>query len=192
MDDPLYQLIVPDSSVRLDVLNIFFEHYLEMMYPYSDVWTTSERMEAVALVFHSERFDHTYKARFIYGLRIVQAIIKSRRVSRFIGWRGFLRGLNILHSMSSAWLERLGDRSYHHLDMLVVQARYRGQGYVTTTMDPLLKQCQSDGHMLTLETQNPDNLPIYERYGLRVVETLPLKSSPLQQYCMVYDPMQLI
>jgi len=187
-NDPLYQHILPDETTRLQVLNIFFHRYLEMLYPYSDVLTTSDQYEAVALVFRSEREVGTWFSKIKYRKQIVMAVLKSTPICRIIGVRGFIRGLRILNRMSSSWLSMLGDQEYLHLDMLVVQEQYRGQGYVSRMLKPLLAECNERQIPCTLETQTPSNLPIYERYQFRIVQVIPLQGSALEQYCMVYSP----
>jgi len=186
--DPLYQHILPDESTRLHVLKIFFHRYLAMLYPYSDVLTTSDHYEAVALVFRSEREVGTWFSKMKYRKQIMMAILKSTPICRVIGVRGFIRGLSILNRMSSSWLSMLGDQEYMHLDMLVVQERYRGQGYVSRIMKLLLAECDERNMKCTLETQTPSNLPIYERYRFRTLQVIPLQDSTLEQYCMVYSP----
>ncbi|WP_254848723.1 GNAT family N-acetyltransferase [Paenibacillus sp. FSL R10-2796] len=179
---------MPDESTRLRVLNIFFHRYIEMLYPYSDLLTTSTNFEAVALVFHSERQTGTVISNVRYMKQIVFAIIKSLPICRIIGVRGFIRGLSILRSMSSLWLSMFGDQKYKHLDMLAVQDQYRGQGYVSKIMTPLLAECRMSNTLCTLETQTPSNLPIYEHYQFRTVKVIPLPNSTLEQYCMAFTP----
>lgn len=187
-DDPLYQHILPDETTRLQVLNIFFHRYIEMLYPYSDLLTTSENYEAVALVFHSERQAETMRSKAKYMKQIAFAIIKSLPICRIIGVRGFIRGISILLSMSSSWLAMLGDQEYMHLDMLVVQEQYRGQGHVSKIINPLIAECRRKNIMCSLETQTLSNLPIYEHYQFHTVKVIPLPNSSLEQYCMVYRP----
>ncbi|MCM3340757.1 GNAT family N-acetyltransferase [Paenibacillus sp. MER TA 81-3] len=187
VEDPLYQHILPDRSTRLDVLRIFFCNYVTMLYPYSDVYSTSGNMEAVALVFRSDRTGLSIVSRFKDVSAMLLAIVKSIPICRYIGIRQFARGIAILHSMSSAWLSMLGNQEYIHLDMLVVQSKYRGQGFVSRIMKPLIEECNRRSIACTLETQNPDNILVYEHYGFSIVDVIPLPNSDLEQYCMVYS-----
>lgn len=184
----MYQHILPDETTRLRVLNIFFHRYIEMLYPYSDLLTTSTNYEAVALVFHSERQSGTLISNVNYMKQIGLAVLKCLPICRIIGVRGFIRGLATLNSMSSLWLSMFGDQKYMHLDMLVVQERYRGQGYVSKIMMPLLAECREKNALCTLETQTPSNLPIYEHFQFRTVKVIPLPNSTLEQYCMACTP----
>ncbi|GGH23151.1 GNAT family N-acetyltransferase [Paenibacillus segetis] len=187
-DDPLYRHILPDETTRSQVLNIFFHRYIDMLYPYCDLLTTSDKYEALALVFHSEREPGTVRSKLKFMNRVVLAVLKSIPICRIIGVRGFIRGLSILNSMSSSWLSILGDQQYIHLDMLVVQEPYRGQGYVSKIIKPLLDECQMKNIACTLETQTESNLPIYEHYQYHIVKIIPLPNSTIEQYCMVYTP----
>ncbi|WP_256990050.1 GNAT family N-acetyltransferase [Paenibacillus nitricinens] len=139
-------------------------------------------------MFHSERQSGTLISNVNYMKQIGLAILKCLPICRIIGVRGFIRGLTTLRSMSSLWLSMFGDQKYMHLDMLVVQERYRGQGYVSKIMMALLAECRKKNALCTLETQTPSNLPIYEHYQFRTVKVIPLPNSTLEQYCMVCTP----
>lgn len=185
-DDPLYRYILPNEKTRLQVLNIFFKHYIEMLYPYSDLVTTSDRYEAVALIFHSELEPKTWRSKVSYWREIARAIGKSLPICRYIGLRGFVRGITILRQMDSSWLSMLGGHKYLHLDMLAVQEQYQGQGYVSQIVRPLLEKCQEEKTICSLETQTESNLPMYKHYNYHIVKTIPLPGSSLQQYCLLH------
>lgn len=187
-EDGLYVHLLPDPSTRVELLKLFFRNYIELQYDYGGLYATSEKMEAVALIFRSERMGASWASRMSYTWGIARAIAKSLRLCRYISPADFLRGLLGLRSMSSAWLDSLGDQPYLHLDMLVVQQPYRGQGWVRKIMSPLLAECRERGIACTLETQNPRNVGLYEHYGFTVVDTIPLRNSDLKQYCMVCLP----
>ncbi|GAB6991174.1 GNAT family N-acetyltransferase [Paenibacillus pini] len=186
-EDPLYVHILPDEETRLSVLTIFFTNYLYMMYDSSDLLVTSERMEGIAVVFHPERMQ-TSLSRLKYSADIVQAIVRSVGISRYIGFKAFVRGVRTLNSMSSAWLANLEDKNYMHLDMLIVQQAYRGQGVVSHVMGELLSECRKQQKACTLETQSERNVSIYGHYGFQTVEVIPLQGSALKQYCMLCRP----
>lgn len=187
-EDGLYVHLLPDPSTRVEVLKMFFRNYIELLYDYGGVYATSEKMEAVALIFRSERMGASWASRASYAWGVARAVAKSLGMCRHISPARFLRGLSGLRSMSSAWLASLGDQPYLHLDMLVVQPQYRGQGWVRKTISPLLAECRERGFACTLETQNPRNVGLYEHYGFTVVDTIRLRNSDLKQYCMVYLP----
>lgn len=189
MDDPLYEHMLPERTTRLEVLIIFFRNYIAMLYEEADLYATSERLEAVALVFDSKRtgVSRISHARYLY--RIACAIIKSIPMCRYISFHQFIRGLSTLNSMSSAWISELKEQDYIHLDMLVVQPQFRGQGFVSQLMRPLLSECDARGIPCTLETHNPSNISLYGHYGFEVVDTIPMPGNSVsQQYCMVYRP----
>ncbi|CAH8244474.1 GNAT family N-acetyltransferase [Paenibacillus melissococcoides] len=187
-EDGLYVHLLPDPSTRVEVLKLFFRNYIELLYDYGGLYATSENMEAVALIFRSERMGASWASRVSYAWGVARAVAKSLGMCRCIGPAGFLRGLSGLRSMSSAWLASLGDQPYLHLDMLVVQPQYRGQGWVRKMMSPLLAECRERGIACTLETQNPRNVGLYEHYGFTVVDTIRLRNSDLRQYCMICLP----
>lgn len=65
---------------------------------------------------------------------------------------------------------------------------HQGKGIATK----LIKQGIADlvplGYKLGLETQNPDNVPFYEKLGFRTIKYDYWKGEKIHNYYMVYDP----
>ncbi|WP_340003985.1 GNAT family N-acetyltransferase [Paenibacillus sp. FSL K6-0276] len=168
-------------------MNIFFHRYIEMLFPYSDLLTTSTDYEAVALVFHSERQTGTLISNVNYMKQIGLAILKCLPICRIIGVRGFIRGLSILQyellMVIDVWRSEVYAFGYVCSARTLPWARY-----VSKIMMPLLAECREKNALCTLETQTPNNLPIYEHYQFRTVKVIPLPNSALEQYCMAFTP----
>jgi predicted N-acetyltransferase YhbS len=66
-----------------------------------------------------------------------------------------------------------------YLQLLVVDPSVQRLGIGALVQRPGLAKADEDGLACYLETQNPDNLPYYRRFGYEVVEELrPVKHGP--------------
>ncbi len=180
MEDPLYKHIFSDEETRLPSLCIFFENYLKLLYDYSDLYATSEKLEGIILVFYSVKC----KSHIKYLFNVHKAILKSLKMCTYISFKTFFNGIYVLNQMSSAWIDDVVPEIYIHLDLLIVQKQYRGQKFTSKMIRSVFEKQKNITY--TLETQNIDNVKIYKNYGFELVETIKLPNSELQQYCMVY------
>ena len=73
------------------------------------------------------------------------------------------------------------------IEPVFVGKEFQGKGIATT----LIKQGIADlvplGYNLGLETQNPDNLSLYENLGFRVISKQTLKKGSVSNYSMLYS-----
>ena len=68
------------------------------------------------------------------------------------------------------WVEsKLPDEPLWHLDSIGVEARARGRKIGSALIQVGLDEARADESGAWLETGNPRNLPLYERFGFRVV-----------------------
>jgi len=65
-----------------------------------------------------------------------------------------------------------------YLPLLGIDPKWQGRGLGTALLNPKLNECDTDGLPAYLETQKPENVPYYERFGFRVTEVIELPSTP--------------
>ena len=56
-----------------------------------------------------------------------------------------------------------------YLAMIGVDPARQGRGYGSAILKESLRRCDEDGVMAYLESSNPKNVPLYERYGFEVM-----------------------
>ena len=90
-------------------------------------------------------------------------------------------------------------KAYSHLDAKVfddntllispvfVDKKYQGQGIATKLIKQGIKELVPQGYKLGLETQNPDNVALYEKLGFKTVKYTYFKSEKIHNYYMVYS-----
>lgn len=81
-----------------------------------------------------------------------------------------------------AVLEKMG--SYHpaephwYLPMIGVDPAHQHKGYGSALMQHALIRCDRENKPAYLETSNPKNVPLYNRYGFELLDTFQIGSSP--------------
>jgi ribosomal protein S18 acetylase RimI-like enzyme len=60
-----------------------------------------------------------------------------------------------------------------HLAYLAVDPAHRGRGAARRLLDHVLERCDEDGVAAWLETTDPVNVPLYERFGFATVGSVP-------------------
>lgn len=63
------------------------------------------------------------------------------------------------------------DQPHYHLGMLGVRSAYTGQGLARRLLDALHERSRHDreSHGVTLNTEDPGNVPLYQHFGYRVI-----------------------
>ena len=154
------------------------------------------RPETISLVFGSligDAFRHGggWAARLdgeVVGVSIWlppgKSPVPTTRHLRF--WRNWLR-LGLIHPSGFARavraghaLDELHPREPHwFLSILAVDDGHRGKGIGRLLVEPGLRTARAAGVPVHLDTNRPENLPIYERLGFEVSEEItPLPGSP--------------
>ncbi len=89
--------------------------------------------------------------------------------------------------------------AYSHLDSKVfdkntliispvfVAPKHQGRGIATEMIKEGIREFVPQGYKLGLETQNPENVPFYERLGFKTVKYEYYKREKIHNYYMVYD-----
>lgn len=100
------------------------------------------------------------------------------------GARGFLRSARsygILHA-------RHPKGRHWYLETIATHPEWQGRGVATALMLPVLERCDREGIEAYLETQNPANVPFYERRGFRVTGELDLPAGGPHMWQMLRAP----
>ena len=78
----------------------------------------------------------------------------------------------------STWAKRDPDEPHVHLGPLAVDAHLQGQGIGSLIMQEHCRRLDADHALGYLETDRPENVPFYERFGFRVIGEEPVLEVP--------------
>ncbi len=118
----------------------------------------------------------------------------------FIIWPSdFFRGLLLFFTIGlpsmirlikyQKWAEQIKNDNirepYWYLNLVTVAREFRHKGFASKLIKPILALADENCQKVCLETQNPDNVPIYERYGFSTVSKKMLPGTDVIHYFMV-------
>jgi ribosomal protein S18 acetylase RimI-like enzyme len=66
-----------------------------------------------------------------------------------------------------------------YLPLIGTDPMHQGKGYGTALMEHAMRRCDRDRMPAYLESSNPTNIPLYERFGFKVIGKIQVGSSPL-------------
>lgn len=173
--DPLMKWFVPEGTQRIRRLERFFDAGLERMIRHRlrEVYTTEDVVGAAAWAAPGScRLPVT---KMIPG---VPAIIRSVGVT---GMRRSARAYSFLqgrHPREPHWF----------LESIATDPDAQGKGAATSLMRPILAICDRRGLIAYLETQNPTNVPFYERRGFVVTDEVDIAAGGPHMWLMQRRP----
>ena len=70
------------------------------------------------------------------------------------------------------------DEPHWYLPLIGVDPEHQGQGHGSALMKHALIPCDRENKLAYLESSNPRNVPLYEKYGFEVLGTIQVGASP--------------
>ncbi len=171
-DDDLHKYFFPDEKSRIEKLQHFYEFKLKTML--LNTYKTSEKHEGFCILEKPDEHRSTITFNdVIEGFSLVFNIgmFSLVRMVRYQLWSTKLK-------------KRLISGPYWYLDTVVVSPDYQGKGFASKMIKPFLSEANARGEKVYLETQNMKNVPVYEKYGFRLISTQYLNKR-VTHYAMV-------
>lgn len=126
------------------------------------VMRTSESHEGIA-VWYLNGFG---RSNFFLDLAIIWYKLRAFR------WREISCLLPFYIQVEKAHA-RIIRQPHYYLEILGVAPQYRGQGFASKLLRPVLEHADANRRKCYLETQSQENVALYEHFGFEVVETIP-------------------
>lgn len=161
-DDPLYHLLSPSELQRKKLVNIFSSRLLRCSQSPMKGYRIGERIDAAVIWSDlSKKRDYSRLDSLKCQLRMLTSG-SMREISRI--QKPFeSMGKNIVQ------LQNQCDR---YLSLLMVDSRKRGQGLASQLVYPQLQKYDQKNKVCGVDTFNPDNLPIYQNFGFKLVSSV--------------------
>lgn len=182
--DPLYCQLIPDQETRNRLLPELFECDLTEFFETCEIFAESPDMNALLVVSdESEPYNPLtfYLAEAWAGLRTDEYLIKEDPSLKTL-WN-FVKGRDYLNSR---WTDQLHQEERLHVVYLAVRPTMQHHGLAAVLMEEVIAYAQSHHLMVSLETHNPANVPMYEHFGFKIFGIVQ-KNFDLKQYCMIRE-----
>lgn len=180
--DPLYHALIPDAKIREQLLPELFECDLLEYFNHCDIYADSPEINGIIIVSdetHASDLMHYYYEKIVALLRTDHYLIKEDPSLKTL--YHFLVGKDYLNSK---WTDTLDNDQRLHIIYLAVRPLMQHKGIVGLLLGEVLQYANDNHYMVTLETHNSNNLPLYYHYGFQLYDRIE-KHFRLVQYCLI-------
>lgn len=182
--DPLYMKLIPNEETRQRLMPELFACDLTEFFETCEIYADSTEMNALLVVSdESEPYNPLacYIAEAWASLKTDEYLIKEDPSLKTL-WN-FVKGRNYLNSR---WTDQLHQEERLHVVYLAVDPDMQHHGLAALLMGEVIAYAQSHHLMVSLETHNPHNVPMYQHFGFKVFGVMQ-KNFDLKQYCMIRE-----
>lgn len=154
VDDPLIRFIEPDDAWRKKLTPVLYGAVLRYCLRYGQADITSDA-SAVACWLLPSHCQPSLARELRSGMWALPFRAKTSALRRLLRF----------DALSKALRKEFGGAAHWYLWSLAVDPAQQRKGHASTLLRSVLTRADRSGEVCYLETQNPNNVPIYQRYG---------------------------
>jgi GNAT superfamily N-acetyltransferase len=177
-DDPKLTHLIPEISAKKELSRYLFEFELQYGMNYGDVYTTSPSVEGVAVWLPSTKSEITFWRAFRSGGMGLQKHLGKKIMDRLMS---FSIAVDNLHKKHAPF-------PHYYLFFIGVDPAYQKKRVASRLITPMLGWLDMQKLPCYLNTQNENNIGLYEHYGFQVIEQLILPGSGIVHTAMQRNP----
>jgi GNAT superfamily N-acetyltransferase len=177
-NDPYTVYAIPDKKKRAN-LKFAFEFYMRFaLYEGAEGYTTSRACEGVAIWSNPEKKLHSPGSFLHSG----NPFLPLR-----CGFRYVITEMR-LNNFCDKIKKQYAPKSHLYLALLAVDPVHQKKGIASALVKPLLKECDLEGLPCYLETQNENNVAMYNHFGFEKVYQGIFPGTPTPLFVMLRKP----
>ncbi|MEO0093236.1 MAG: GNAT family N-acetyltransferase [candidate division WOR-3 bacterium] len=177
-EDPLNIYFLPDAEQRKKLLFYLYQPIIRSGIQNRYLFITSKKCEGTALWLPPQVKEINFFHQLLYGGLAVFTKIGLKAIHRMINYQKFCRILR----------ERYAPFPHWYLMLIAVAKEWQGKGFASQLVKPILHQADLEKRYCYLETQNEENLPIYEHFGFEVVAERAIPDTSIRHWCLLRNP----
>jgi ribosomal protein S18 acetylase RimI-like enzyme len=177
INDPLITYVIADEHRRRQLTPGLYGGIVRYALLYGKPFTT-ETVAGAACWLPPEQSSPTL-------LRMLKA--GMWRVPFRLGWKSYQR-LNEFEAQAEKLHQRHATKPHWYLWALGVDPAQQGRGFGGSLLQPVLARADAEKTPCYLETQNPRNLPFYEKHGFKVSEQREVFKDAVTTWAMLRQP----
>ena len=174
-DNPVVKYAFPELGGNDPRLRYAYEFMLRLGLRYGHTYTTSPRLEGVAVWMRMKTPDSSFWRMLSSG-----ALLPAMKMGMQAGQRmqTFSKSLDKKH-------EEMINDIHWYLQLLGVDPEYQGKGLAGKLLREMLTRIDEDGLPCYLETELEENVPIYEHFGFQTLEEYVIPDTPVKMWLML-------
>jgi len=175
---PLLNYYYPDRLTKKRIAHYYLSFAVFSSIRYGEIYATSHNFEGVAVWIPSDKYPVTF-----------WRLVRSVPLSVIFGL-GRYGGNKMRHlgEHIDAVHQRLAPFKHWFLQTVGVAPRFRGKGYASKLLKPMLTRTDEEGLPCYVDTLDEYNVPIYEHLGFKVVDKFTIPESTLTNWAMLRKP----
>lgn len=166
----------PNDLNRAKAVRTFLSIGVYIGIKYGEVYATSSNYEGVAIWMPSDKLPITTR-KMLSSVRLMAVLGFVRHGGSKM--RGFGDFTEKAH-------KRLAPFKHWYLQAIGVDPKFQGKGYAGKLIRPMLAKIDIQHLPCYLETFE-ENVPIYERFGFRIIESASIPQTPFENWAMLRD-----
>jgi GNAT superfamily N-acetyltransferase len=173
-DYPESVYFMPDEVTRRKKQPSIYRMFLRQSIVYGEVYATSPKMEGVAVWQLVDGKNPAWRPGFSLGwwwLSLFSDKATNRRREAYFSYITALRA-------------RVTPERYWYLQAIGVDPVYQGQGFSSRLLKPMLARADREGLPCFLETQEENNVKLYEHFGFKVKEMGTIPGTNIHSWVM--------
>lgn len=163
-EDPLVSFMLPIKATRVKTMVKFFRVYGEISIRNRRGYGVGEPLQGVAYWQFPEQDSLSISIKSLG--KFLPLLLTMYPV-------GYFRAKAILDEIDNLH-KKYAEGPHFYLDNLGVLASARGKGYSSRLIRPFLEMADSQKVITYTDTVTASNVPLYEHFGFRCVETRPI------------------
>lgn len=176
-DDPLLKFIEPNAQKRAVVSPYIYASVLRYCQQFGQVDCSIDGMAAAAWLAP----NHCYPS-LLRELRVGMGMLPIK-----LGLTAFNR-LQEFDILANKMRRKFAPVTHWYLWGLAVEPGMQRKGLARVLLNSVLQKADRAGESIYLETQNPNNVVVYERFGFRIVGIGNLRQGGVTLHAMRRDP----
>jgi GNAT superfamily N-acetyltransferase len=176
-DYPVMEYAVPPDGPRRRAVRSLYSSLLRYSLRYGETYTTPGLEGVTCWLPPSEPFPRFWR----------MARSGMLALPFTFGWRGFKRLQGADH-VAEVLHHTHAPGPHWYLWVIGVDPPRQRTGVAGRLMQPVFEKADREQHRCYLETHNPSNVAVYQRYGFRVASETPVPGHPLTVWGMIRSP----
>ncbi len=176
-NDPLMLYLFPKPKERKGKLGLMMDLLIRLGLKFGTVNATSSKLEGIAVWFPSNKAKITpmmglLSGGFSYFFKLGKNAVKKQN-----------RIYNYIYSKR----KKLLPSKHWYLSIIGIRPKFQRKGLSSVLFSSMFNQLDNQNLPYFLDTNNEKNLPIYKRFGFRILEEYELPNTDIMNWAMIRD-----
>ena len=174
-NDPKIRFFIPNDDVRKKRLYYLWEFLLKDGTKNGEVYSPSLKLEGIAIWYPPKKAYISIWRSLLSG---------ALKITRKIGMSTIMK-MNQSNKVVKDIHIKLLPKLHWYLALLAVDPNLQKKGYASQLIKFMYEKIEEKREPIYLETKNPKNISLYERFGFNVVEELIIPNTKIVNWSIV-------